>query len=114
MLNHHREEIIHFDPLEEPKIVNTLKQGIYELEVLNRNLKQEYERVKAQNEIQRTQNDNILLHLGLWYKKNNKLKDKNKFLKEKVTSLKNIILMKKPRMEINIRKARSTNLDVIT
>jgi len=38
---------------------------------------------KAYNEIQISKSENILLHLSLWYKKNKKLKKKNKALKDK-------------------------------
>ena len=56
----------------------------------------------------------ILLHLGLWYKKNKKLIAKNKFLKRKIISLQHRILMKKPRMTITIKKARRTKLDFLS
>ena len=44
----------------EHRIEDALKQDIYELEVLNKHLTQEREAVKIQNEILKTQNDNIL------------------------------------------------------
>lgn len=100
--------------LGELQVEDTLKQEIYELEILNRHLKQENETLKAQNEIQRTQNGNILLHLGLWYKKNKKLKTKNKFHKRNIMSLQHKILTKKLRMPVTIKNARRTNLDVIS
>jgi len=68
--------------------VNNLKQDFFELETLNKHLKQEHETLKVQNEIQRTKNDNILLPLGFWYEKNKKLKEKKKSLKRKVINLK--------------------------
>lgn len=110
--NKEENEGIHFNISGELQVEDTLKQEIYELEILNRHLKQENETLKVQNEIQRTKNDNILLHIGSWYKKNKKFTAKNKFLKKKVTSLKNIILMKKPRMTtVRIRKTKRTDLD---
>jgi len=85
------------------------------LETLNKHLKQEHETLKVHNEIQRTKNDNILLHLALLYDKNRKLKGKNKSIKRKVISLKYKILMKKPRMEVTKKKKKEkkTNLDVL-
>lgn len=40
-------EEVHFSPPEESKIENALKQKIYELEVLNKFLKQEHEAMKV-------------------------------------------------------------------
>jgi len=48
----------------EPPVINILKQEIFELETLNRHIQNEHEALKMQNEIQRTQNDNVLLHLS--------------------------------------------------
>jgi len=98
---------------QEPPIVNTLKQEIFELETLNKHLKQEHETIKVRNEIQRTQNENILLHLALWYDKNKKLKEKNKTLKRKVLSLKYKILIKKPMIAIAKKKVKKTKLEFL-
>ena len=83
------------------------------METLNRHSKQEHETLKVHNEIQRTQNDNIILHISLWYDKNNNLKEKNKSLKRKAISLKYKILMKKPRMGVAKKKVKKKNLDVL-
>ena len=69
--------------------------------------------MKVHNEIQRTKNDNILLHISLWLDKNKNLKEKNKSLKREVISLKYRIMMKKPRMVDTKKKAKKTNLDVL-
>lgn len=69
--------------------------------------------MKAQNEIQKMQNDNILLHLGMWHKKNKKLNAHNKFLKRKIMGLKHKILMRKPRMTTAAKESRRSNLDVL-
>ena len=81
--------------------------------MLNKHLRQEHEAMKIQNDIQRTQNDNILLHIFHWYKKNKKLKAKNKLLRSKIRNLKCRILVKKPRMKTSTRKEKITNLDVL-
>jgi len=93
-------------------IVKNLKKEVFELETLNIHLKKEHETLNFQNEIQRTKNDNIMLHLGLWFEKNRKLREINKFLKRKVMSLKCRILMKKPGMTVARKKVKRTNLDV--
>jgi len=80
-------EVVHSNISGEHQVEEILKQEIYELEILNRHLKQENEAVKSKNEIHRNQNDNILLHLGFWYKKNKKLTARNKFLKRKIMGL---------------------------
>jgi len=63
---------------QEPPVIKNLKQEIFELEMLNRHIQREHEALKMHNEIQRITNDNILLHLSLWYKKNKKSKQKEK------------------------------------
>jgi len=60
-----------------------------------------------------TQNDNILLYLGLWYNKNKKLTAKNKFIRRNIISLQHKILMKKLRTEVTIKKTRRIDLDVL-
>ena len=72
--------------------------------------------MNIQNDVQRTQNDNILLHLWKWYKKNEILKAKNKLLKNKIKGLQCKILIKKLRMETKtkIRKIENTNLEVVS
>ena len=65
----HREEA-QFSIPQEPPIVSTLRQEIFELETLNRHIQHEHEALRMQNKIEKTMNDNILLHFGLWYKKN--------------------------------------------
>ena len=82
------------------------------MEVLNRHLKKEHEILKVKNEIQKTKNE-IMLHLGVWYDKNKKLKAKNKSLKRKVIILQHIILMKKRRMVVTAKKARRNNMNVL-
>ena len=83
------------------------------METLNIQIKHEHEALRMQNKIEKTKNDNILLHLGLWYKKNKKLKQKNRSLEIKVINLKYKILMKKPRMAVAKKKVKKINLDVL-
>lgn len=69
-------------------LIDPLKQGNYELQILNRHIKQGNETLKEQNKLDKAIHDNTILHLGLWYKKNRKLKRKNKFLNRAVINLK--------------------------
>ena len=50
--------------------VQSLKQEVFELEVLNRHIKQENEALKEQSKVDKIIHDNTMLHLGLWQKKN--------------------------------------------
>jgi len=54
-----------------------------------------------------------MLHLGLWYKKNRKLKGKNKKLNRTLINLKYRFLMRKPRMEVSAKKSKKRKLDVL-
>ena len=54
-------------------LIDTLKQEIYELEILNRRIKKENEALKEQSKLDKAIHDYTILHLGLWYNKNRKL-----------------------------------------
>ena len=56
--------------------------------------------------------DNTMLHLGLWQKKNRKLKKKCRKLNRELISLKFICLMRKPKMVV-VPKKRRIGLDVL-
>jgi len=100
-----------FNP-QEP-IIDSLKQEIYELEILNRHIKKENETLREKNKLDKAIHDNTILHLGLWYKKNRKLKRKNRSLKRTVINLKYRLLMKKPRMIVTSKKSKRRKLDVL-
>ena len=53
-----------------------------------------------------------MLHLGLWHKKNRKLKKKNRRLSRALINLKYGCLMMKPRMTVTTRKKKK-KLDVL-
>jgi len=53
-----------------------------------------------------------MLHLGLWRKKNKKLKRKNKKLNRALINLKYRFLMRRPRMEVGAKKIKK-RLDVL-
>ena len=93
--------------------MNTLKQEIFELKTLNRHIKKEHEALNLQNQIEKTINENTLLHLDLQFKKNKKLKKKNKQLNTQVINMKYKILMRKPRVVVTTRKENKIKLDVL-
>ena len=94
-------------------LIDSLKQGIYELEILNRHIKQENETLKEQSKLDKAIHDNTILHLRLWYKKNRKLKGNNRSLNRIVINLKYMLLMKKPRMAVTSMKSKRRKLDVL-
>jgi len=92
--------------------VQSLKQEVFELEVLNRHIKQENEALKEQSKVEKIVHDNTMLHLGLWQKKNRKLKKKCKKLSRALINLKFRCLVKKPRTILASRRKRR-RLDVL-
>ena len=93
-------------------LVQSLKQEVFELEVLNRHIKQENEALKEQSRLDKIIHDNTMLHLGLWQKKNRKLKKKCKRLNTTLVNLKFRCLMRKYRMVVVPRKRRR-GMDVV-
>ena len=57
-------------------LVQSLKQEVFELELLNRHIKNENETLKEQGKLDKIIHDNTMLLLGIWQKKNKKLKRK--------------------------------------
>lgn len=94
-------------------LTNSLKQEIYELEILNRHIKKENEALKEQRELDKSIHDNTILHLSLWYKKNRKLKRKNKHSNKTLINLKYKLLVKKPRMVVTSKRSKRIKLDVL-
>jgi len=85
-------------------LIQSLKQEMYELEVLNKHIQRENETLKEQKKLDKVIYDNTMLHLGLWHKKNRKLKKKNRKLSRALINLKYRCLMMKPRMIVTARK----------
>ena len=92
--------------------VQSLKQEVFELEVLNRHIKQENEALREQSKVDKIFHDNTMLHLGLWQKKNRKLKRKCKKLSRALINLKFRCLVRKPRTNLAARRKRR-RLDVL-
>lgn len=99
-------EINRFNEPQEPPISHVFKQEIFEMDTLNRYLKTENQTLKAQNGIQISKSDNLILQLSLWYKNNKKLRKENKAMKREIINLKYNILMRKPRMAVNAKKKK--------
>ena len=97
-------------PLE--KQVHSLKQEVFELEVLNRYITQENETLKQQANVDKMVHDNTMLHLGLWQKQNRKLKKKCKKLNRALVNLRFRCLVRKPRVNVAIQRKRR-RLDVL-
>lgn len=57
--------------------------------------------------------DNSMLYLGLWYKKNRKLKRKNSNLSRTLINLKYRLLMKKTIMAVSARRSKKRKLVVL-
>jgi len=94
--------------------VKSLKQEVFELEVLNRHIKQENEALKEQSKVDKMVHDNTMLHLGLWQKKNRKLKKKCKKLSRALINLRfRCLVMKPKRVNLAVRRKRR-RLDVLT
>lgn len=56
----------------------------------------------------------MLLRMSYWYKKNQKPKENNKGLRQKVKGLQGKLFMKKPRQSLNVQsKQTSKNLEVL-
>lgn len=76
-------------------------------------MKHENETLKEQTKLDKAIHDNTILHLGLWYKKNKKLKRKNKILNRTIINLKYMLLMRKPKMIVTSKKSKRRKLDVL-
>jgi len=94
-------------------LTSSLKTEIYELEVSNRHIQRENEALKEHNMLDKIIHDNTMLHLGLWHKKNRKLKRKNKNLNRALINLKYRFFMRKPMMEICVKKSKKRKLAVL-
>lgn len=92
--------------------IQSLKQEVFELEVLNRHIKRENRTLKEQGRLDKIIHENTMLHLGLWQKKNRKLNKKNRRLSRALINLKFRCLMRKPRMVVVPRK-KKRRLDVL-
>lgn len=94
-------------------LIDSLKQEIYELEILNKHIKKENGTSREQSKLDKDIHDNTIMHLGLWCTKNRKLKRKNRSLNRTIIKLKCKLLMKKPIMVVTSKKSKRIKLDVL-
>jgi len=73
----------------------------------------ENETLKEQRKLDKAIHDNTILHLGIWYKKNRKLKRKKINLNRTIINLKYRLLMKKPKMVVTSKRSKRRKLDVL-
>ena len=99
------------NPQEPP--IETLKQDKYELEILNRHIKNENEILREQVKLKNAMNNTFTLQLGTLHKENRKLKKRNKKLNRGLINLRFKLLMKKPRMTLTTKRSRKIRLDVL-
>ena len=99
-----------FQPLEQQ--VHSLKQEIFEIEVLNRHIIQENEKLKEQSKVDKMIQDNTMLHMGLLQKENKKFKKRCRRLNRDLINLRFRCLMKRSRIDISTRRKRR-RLDVL-
>ena len=97
-------------PLEQQ--IHSLKQEIFEIEVLNRHIIQENEKLKERGNVDKMVHDNTMLHMGLLQKENKKLRKKCRRLDRDLINLRFRCLMKRPRVDISIRR-KKRRLDVL-
>ena len=97
-------------PLEQQ--IHSLKQEIFEIEVLNRHIIQENEKLKEQSKVDKMIQDNTMLHMGLLQKENKKFKKRCRRLNRDLINLRFRCLMKRPRIDISTRRKRR-RLDVL-
>ena len=92
--------------------IDSLKQEIYELEVLNRHIKQRNEEMKQQADIAKAIQDNTYLHMSMWQKKHSRLKKRCKRLNRALINLKFRCMFKRPKANFSTQRKRR-RLDVL-
>lgn len=94
--------------------VQSLKQEVFELVVLNRHIIQQNQTLKEQGKVEKMVHYNTMLHLGLWQKKNRRLKKRCKKLSRALINLKFKFLVRKPRMMMSMAsRKKKRGLDVL-
>ena len=96
-----REERTPSPPLTE---IDILRRDRYELEVLNRHIKNENEILKDQIKLKTDMNSTLSLHIDKVEKTNEKLKTRNKKLIRALTNLRFKLVIRKPRRSLASRQ----------
>ena len=90
-----------------------LRRDKYELEVLNRHIKNENDILREQVKLKSDMNTSLSLQMEKLYKASEKLKKKNKKLSKALINLRFKLVIKKPRRPSTSRKSRRRSLDVL-
>ena len=98
-------------PQEPP--IETLKKDKYELEILNRHIKNENEILREQVKLKNSMNSYLTLQLGTIPKENRKLKKRNKMMIRALINIRFKLLMRNPKMTLTSKRNRKIRLDVL-
>ena len=90
-----------------------LRRDKYELEILNRHIKNENEISREQFKMKSDMNTTLSLQMEKLYKASEKLKKKNKKLSRALINLRFKLVIRKPRMPLNTKQSRKRKLDVL-
>ena len=93
--------------------IDILRRDRYELELLNRHIKNENEILKDQVKLKTDMNSTLSLHIDKVEKTNEKLKTRNKKLIRALTNLRFKLVIRKPRRPLASRQRRRRGLDVL-
>ena len=90
-----------------------LRRDKYELELLNRHIKNENDILREQVKLKSDMNSTLSLQMKKLHKASERLKKKNKKLSRALTNLRFKLVIRKPRRPLNVRKSRRRGLDVL-
>ena len=93
--------------------IDILRRDRYELELLNRHIKNENEILKDQIKLKTDMNSTLSLHIKKVEKTNEKLKKRKKKLIRALTNLRFKLVIRKPRRSLASRQRRWRGLDVL-
>ena len=100
-------------PSPQESSIEVLRKDKYELEVLNRHIKNENEILREQVKLKSNMNTTLSLQMEKLYKASEKLEKKNKKLSRALINLRLKLVIRKPRMPLNIKKIRKKKLYVV-
>ena len=93
--------------------IDMLRRDKYELEVLNRHIKNENEILREQVKLKGDMNTTLSLQMKKLYKASERLNKKNKTLSRALTNLRFKLVIRKPRRPLIVRQSRRRGLDVL-
>ena len=93
--------------------IDVLRRDRYELEILNRHIKNENDILKEQVKLKTNMNSTLSLQMDKVEKANEKLKKRNKKLIRALINLRFKLVIRKPRRSLASRQRRRRGLDVL-